>query len=242
MRPCGILFIHFNTSFALPLSDATRVPGRRVPLAVRPMPHQHPHLRLHHVPQPPSPLSVHVVGVRDRAPVGQPGGEPVRREVLAADPLARGRRVLPHLQPGALPQVAGAGIQPREQAGRVQVSQGAALLARNRQVRQKPFRPSFKAFSRKKNLLFRCYPEHTKGPCEPGQYLERRVKPGEGGKKDEASLKFGSRRSEVAATGGNGVQCRAVGRCDNGWIFWPSEGRCFQLYTQGPCHKVKFNC
>ena len=28
-------------------------------------------------------------------------------------------------------------------------------------------------------------------------------------------------------------------RCDNGWIFWPSEGKCFQLYTQGPCHKVR---
>lgn len=33
------------------------------------------------------------------------------------------------------------------------------------------------------------------------------------------------------------VQCSDVKRCDNGWIFWPSLKKCFQLYTQGPCHK-----
>ena len=40
---------------------------------------------------------------------------------------------------------------------------------------------------------------------------------------------------------GSQVRCRIVERCDNGWIFWPSEGKCFQLYTQGPCHKVRLS-
>ena len=35
------------------------------------------------------------------------------------------------------------------------------------------------------------------------------------------------------------VRCRDTKICENGWIFWPPEQDCFQLYTQGPCHKVK---
>ena len=34
------------------------------------------------------------------------------------------------------------------------------------------------------------------------------------------------------------VRCKNTKICANGWIFWPSMQECFQLYTQGPCHKV----
>ena len=34
------------------------------------------------------------------------------------------------------------------------------------------------------------------------------------------------------------VKCKNTKICANGWIFWPSMQECFQLYTQGPCHKV----
>ena len=64
------------------------------------------------------------------------------------------------------------------------------------------------------SLFIRCYPEFEKGPCELNQYLERDLSSGR-------------------------AICRSMERCDNGWIFWPSEGKCYELYTQGPCHKVK---
>ena len=39
------------------------------------------------------------------------------------------------------------------------------------------------------------------------------------------------------------VRCKNTKICANGWIFWPSMQECFQLYTQGPCHKVGItNC
>ena len=67
-----------------------------------------------------------------------------------------------------------------------------------------------------KNLLYwpatdRCYPEHSRGPCEINQYLKY--------------------ESKVAI-------CQQTKICENGWIFWPPLQDCFQLYTQGPCHKV----
>ena len=64
--------------------------------------------------------------------------------------------------------------------------------------------------------MYRCYPEFGKGPCELNQYLKRDSDSGR-------------------------IKCKSVERCDNGWIFWPSEGKCFELYTQGPCHKVEKN-
>ena len=62
-------------------------------------------------------------------------------------------------------------------------------------------------------LCFRCYPEYGKGPCELNQYLEK--------------------SSET-----DRVQCRTMELCKNGRIFWPSEAKCYELYSQGPCHKV----
>lgn len=71
-----------------------------------------------------------------------------------------------------------------------------------------------------KNLLYwpatdRCYPQHSRGPCEANQYLQ---------------LESESQQ----------VICQQTKICENGWIFWPPMQDCFQLYTQGPCHKV--NC
>lgn len=63
----------------------------------------------------------------------------------------------------------------------------------------------------KKMSNFRCYAEYSRGPCEVNQYLER------------------ISESEV--------RCADTKICDNGWMFWPPDQECFQLYTQGPCHK-----
>ena len=72
-----------------------------------------------------------------------------------------------------------------------------------------------------KNLLYwpatdRCYPKHSRGPCEANQYLEV--------------------EEEIGAK--PRVSCQQTKICENGWIFWPPMQDCFQLYTQGPCHKV----
>ena len=82
-----------------------------------------------------------------------------------------------------------------------------------------------------KDLLYwpatdRCYPEFSKGPCEPNQYLERADLP--------------SNATALSTEVGAPSRCADVRRCENGWIFWPRHGRCYQLYTQGPCHKVTF--
>ena len=90
------------------------------------------------------------------------------------------------------------------------------------------------------NPFCRCYPEFSKGPCEPGQFLER-----VSGRDTEVAVRIADqgqeseRRPHHHLPRGSQVRCRIMERCDNGWVFWPSEGKCFQLYTQGPCHKVR---
>ena len=90
------------------------------------------------------------------------------------------------------------------------------------------------------NSFCRCYPEFSKGPCEPGQFLER-----VSGRDTEVAVRIADRGQESERRPhhhlprGSQVRCRIMERCDNGWVFWPSEGKCFQLYTQGPCHKVR---
>ena len=92
-----------------------------------------------------------------------------------------------------------------------------------------------------KNLIYwpetdRCYGEFSRGPCDLNQYLERvedqRLNQSKSSK-DAISPKFRVGRSRK-----NRVQCAAVQRCENGWVFWPPKKTCHQLYTQGPCHKV----
>ncbi len=79
-------------------------------------------------------------------------------------------------------------------------------------------------------LFFRCYAQYSRGPCEPNQYLERE-------NADNVTSSSLSSSSEVSASDIALAKCVDVERCDNGWIFWPSHHRCYQLYTQGPCHK-----
>ena len=91
-----------------------------------------------------------------------------------------------------------------------------SLLNKSKQLKSQLFL-FFQATCRcPKNLRYwpetdRCYPEHSRGPCEVNQYLKY--------------------ESEVAV-------CQQTKICENGWIFWPPLQDCFQLYTQGPCHKV----
>lgn len=32
--------------------------------------------------------------------------------------------------------------------------------------------------------------------------------------------------------------CKDTKVCLQGWAFWPQQQECYQLFTQGPCHKV----
>jgi len=64
----------------------------------------------------------------------------------------------------------------------------------------------------------RCYKRHSRGPCPVTQYLET-------GDNDESG------DSSISP------HCVPSGRCDPGWAFWPGDSTCYQLYSQGPCHK-----
>ena len=52
--------------------------------------------------------------------------------------------------------------------------------------------------------------EFSRGPCEVNEYL---------------------------VLEGNSTLCAASGLCEAGSVFWPRDQTCYQLYTQGPCHK-----
>ena len=52
--------------------------------------------------------------------------------------------------------------------------------------------------------------EFSRGPCEVNEYL---------------------------VLEGNTTFCVDSGLCEAGWVFWPRDQTCYQLYTQGPCHK-----
>ena len=90
-----------------------------------------------------------------------------------------------------------------------------------------------------KNLLYwpatdRCYEEHSRGPCEVNQYLVS-----EASEINENKRTNNSRSTIITGEKINkSVKCKNTKICANGWIFWPSMQECFQLYTQGPCHKV----
>ena len=43
--------------------------------------------------------------------------------------------------------------------------------------------------------------------------------------------------NEYLVLEGNTTGCVDSGLCEAGWVFWPREQTCYQLYTQGPCHK-----
>ena len=88
-----------------------------------------------------------------------------------------------------------------------------------------------------KSLLYwpaadRCYEEFSRGPCEVNQYLVKAA----------AAADNKAVTSAAAAASGNSnqlAQCKNTEICANGWIFWPPHQQCYQLYTQGPCHKVR---
>ena len=90
-----------------------------------------------------------------------------------------------------------------------------------------------------KHLLYwpaadRCYEQFSRGPCEVNQYLV------------QMDDKMASTLKLVQLQGGGGqtsfnqnvAMCKNTEICANGWIFWPPMQQCYQLYTQGPCHKV----
>ena len=70
-----------------------------------------------------------------RPSLGGGVAQSLRAEVLAAPVVAGRRQVLPDLRPRTLPAHPGAGIRPRGGRGRLQVSEGPALLAGDGQVR-----------------------------------------------------------------------------------------------------------
>ena len=101
-----------------------------------------------------------------------------------------------------------------------------------------------------KNLLYwpatdRCYEEHSRGPCEINQYLVSEIT-SEAIEKNNLKNRYASENNSRTLVGEKNlinkkVRCKNTKICANGWIFWPSMQECFQLYTQGPCHKVSKN-
>lgn len=92
-----------------------------------------------------------------------------------------------------------------------------------------------------KELVFwaptdRCYPPYEKGPCEVNQYLDPYNQEDSSSSKKELQ-KFSNKNALLASKPKGKPQCRNIKRCPNGWVFWPTLNDCFQLYTQGPCHK-----
>ena len=96
-----------------------------------------------------------------------------------------------------------------------------------------------------KTLLYwpaadRCYEEHSRGPCEVNQYLVSETS-------EIIENNVNNRIENITFTRtitnekfptNKSVMCKNTKICANGWIFWPPMQECFQLYTQGPCHKV----
>jgi len=73
----------------------------------------------------------------------------------------------------------------------------------------------------------RCYKRHSRGPCPATQYLDLPTSP----PKNTSAVATRTPRGTPSP------RCVPSGQCKPGRAFWPPDGQCHDLYSQGPCHK-----
>ena len=82
------------------------------------------------------------------------------------------------------------------------------------------------SFPRRNSPHPRSFRRHSRGPCPATQYLDLPTSP--------------PNTSAVATRTPRGTpspRCVPSGQCKPGRAFWPPDGQCHDLYSQGPCHK-----